>query len=119
MVEHRFHCAAVHCQACPLAGECVRKPASGRTIKRLEGQELLDAQRDRMKEPETQTLYRRRSSTIERAFADARQHRNVERFHGRGLFRARAETGLLVLAQNILTLFRLRRKALNAEESST
>ena len=44
----RYHCAARHCLACPLAATCVKDPSRGRTVKRLDGQELLDAQRERM-----------------------------------------------------------------------
>ncbi|RLS41110.1 MAG: transposase, partial [Planctomycetota bacterium] len=35
-------------------------------------------------------------------------------FHGRGIDRARTETGLLVLAQNLLRLDRLKRDAINS-----
>src|SRR5205085_10917861 len=51
VTEHRFRCPPTHCGACPLRDRCVTNPAKGRTIKRLEGQELLDELRARMATP--------------------------------------------------------------------
>ncbi len=112
--ESRYQCAAVHCGSCPLAAQCLRRGSSSRMIKRLEGQERLDAQRAKMSDPEVQSRYARRGSTVELGFADARYHRGLQRFHGRGLTRARTETGLLVLAQNLLRLDRLQRHVINS-----
>jgi len=109
VIEHRFHCSGDHCRGCPLASRCVHKPERGRTIKRLEGQDLLDGQRKKMERDDVTAIYRKRAQVIERAFADAKRHRKVDRFHGRGPTRAATETGLLVLAQNVLTLDRLHR----------
>ena len=108
--EHRFHCPAEHCRACPLAARCVRNPDAGRTIKRLEGQELLDAHRARMTTPEARAARRLRSSVIERCFADQKHHRQLRRFHGRGLRRARAEYGLFILTHNAITLARRKKQ---------
>lgn len=112
--ESRYQCVAIHCGNCPLAAQCLRRGSSSRMIKRLEGQELLDAQRAKMSDPEVQSRYARRGSTVELGFADARHHRGLQRFHGRGLTRVRTETGLLVLAQNLLRLDRLQRLAINS-----
>ena len=106
----RYHCSPDYCAGCPLAAGCVKDQSRGRTMKRLEGQELLDAQRERMKEEEAQRIHRQRGSVVERAIADVKAHRDGRRLHGRGLSRARAEIGLLILAQNILTLHRLRKQ---------
>ena len=113
LLEYRYHCSPLHCQSCPLASGCVSNASRGRTIKRLEGQELLDAQREKMNDEETQNRYRVRGQTVERGFADAKGNRGFDRYHGRGLRRARAETGLLVLAQNLLILDRIERNAEN------
>ena len=112
--ESRYRCEPVHCQGCPLAAQCLRLGSSSRTIKRLEGQELLDAQRARMNDPSVQLRYALRGQTVELGFADAKSHRGLRRFHGRGINRASAETGLLVLAQNLLRLDRLQRDAVNS-----
>jgi len=119
VVEHRYHCSPMHCEGCPLAGGCVRNASRGRTVKRLEGQELLDAQREKMNGDEVKNRYQLRGQTVERGFADAKGNRQFHRYHGRGLSRARTETGLLVLAQNLLIVDRLQRAAINTDESHT
>jgi transposase len=118
VIEHRYRCSAEHCRGCPLWERCVSNPERGRTIKRLEGQELLDAQRAKMKTPEGEAKRKRRGQIIERAFADAKGHRDLRKLHGRGLERARAEVGLVVLAQTALAIQRLREKRANPDESS-
>jgi transposase len=119
IIEHRYQCSPSHCQGCELAARCVGNPSRGRTIKRLEGQELLDAQREKMNDEDVKCRYQLRGQTVERGFADAKGNRRFDRYHGRGLRRARAETGLLVLAQNLLILDRLERNAVNPHETKT
>lgn len=111
-----YRCDPGHCLACPLAKQCTTNPARGRTIKRMDGQELVDAQREKMRNPEIKRIYARRGQTIERAFADAKGHRAFGRLRGRGLHRARAAIGLLVMAQNILNLHRLQNAPKNPEK---
>jgi transposase len=118
VIEHRFHCPPEHCRGCPLRQQCVRDPEKGRTVKRLEGQELLDGHRVKMKTAEAQAKRKRRGEVIERSFADAKEHRNLRKLHGRGLGRARAEVGLVVMAQNALTLMRLRASRATAKENT-
>ncbi len=62
-----------------------------------------------MSTPEAQARYRLLSQTVERAYADSKGNRRLTRFHGRGLSRARTETGIMVVAQNLLRLDRLER----------
>jgi transposase len=111
VIQHRFHCPAEHCRGCPVAERCVKDPEKGRTVKRLEGEELIEAHKEWMKTEEAKAANRRRGQVIERCFADAKQHRDLRRLHGRGLKRAKAEIGLVVLVQTALTLARLRKKA--------
>lgn len=59
--------------------------------------------------PENQSRYRLRGQTVELAYADSKGNRRLQRFHGRGLARARTETGLMVVAQNLLRLEKERR----------
>lgn len=117
--ETRYRCDPAHCQGCPLAAQCLRPHSASRTIKRLEGQELLDAQRKKMADPEVQSRYRLRGETVELDFADIKGNRHLARFHGRGPSRARTETGLMVVAQNLLRLDRLERALLNREKAIT
>lgn len=119
LTQLRYHCSAEHCARCSLAAGCVRDPSKGRTVTRMEGQELLDAQRKKMEWPEIKERYKLRGQTVELGFADTKGNRRIERFHGRGLRRTRAETGLIVLAQNLLRLDRLQRHALKHDEIKT
>ncbi len=80
--ESRYQCAAVHCGSCPLAAQCLRRGSSSRMIKRLEGQERLDAQRAKMSDPEFSRGTRDVVRQWELGFADARYHRGLQRFHG-------------------------------------
>ena len=53
-------------------------------------------------------LYKKRGQVVELGYADAKEHRGLRRFHGRGLARARLEVGLLVLAHNVLAVLALK-----------
>ncbi|HXY37817.1 MAG TPA: transposase [Planctomycetaceae bacterium] len=117
--EYRYRCDPIHCGQCPLAKQCLRPGSASRQIKQLEDQELLDAQRKKMAAPQTQTRYRLRSQTVERAYADSKGNRRLTRFHGRGLSRARTETGVMAVAQNLLRLDRLERGPLTTVKIQT
>lgn len=117
--ESRYRCSPTHCGSCPLAKQCLRQGASARTIKRLQGQELLDEQREKMATEEVQSRYRIRGQTVELLYADSKGNRKLTRFHGRGPQRARTETGLMVIAQNLRRLDRLERKTLNPCKTTT
>ena len=104
--------------SCPLASLCVTNPRNGRTIKRLESQELVDAHRERMQHEEAKKLLRDRNAIVERSIGDVKEHRDGRRLHGRGLGRATAEIGLKVIARNLLALRRLREKAESHSDDS-
>lgn|GEM_PF-6525363 len=53
----RHQCDPVHCRGCLLSAMCLHPNAASRTIERLEGQELLDAQRTKMADSEVQSRY--------------------------------------------------------------
>jgi transposase len=100
----RYRCAAAHCLGCPLQARCTKTPAKGRAVTRQEHEELIEALRARMGTAEAKALYRRRGQSVELVNADWKEHRGLRRFSGRGLARARAEVGLMVLAHNLVTL---------------
>jgi hypothetical protein len=118
VIQHRYHCPAEHCRACPLRERCVRNPEKGRTVKRLEGEELIEAHKEYMKTDAAKAANRLRGSVIERCFGDAKKHRDLRCLHGRGLKRARAEVGLVILVQTALTLARLRKNAVTPRENA-
>ena len=99
-----YRCSAEHCRVCPVRNTCTPTPDKGRTVSRLEKEELLDELRERMKTEEAKTLYRLRSQSVELAFADMKQHRSLRRLSGRGLRRAKAQVATTVLAHNLLAL---------------
>jgi hypothetical protein len=117
MVE-QYRCPAEHCRACPLASRCTTRPEKGRTVKRMEGQELLDEVGERAQSPEGKRRYRKRCQTVELRHADFRAHRGLDRFPSYGLRRARGLIGLLVLAHNGLAL-REARDAKKANDRET
>ena len=53
-----YRCPKEHCQACPLAARCT-SGAKGRTIKRNEHEELIEAHRAKMETPEAKAIYRK------------------------------------------------------------
>lgn len=117
LYQSRYQCSAELCEACPLAASCLSGKGP-RMIRRTEGEELMEAQRETMSTDEAKARYRLRSQTVERGFGDAKGNRRVDRFHGRGISRARCETGLLILAQSLLRLDNLQRAAVNPREIS-
>jgi transposase len=98
-----YRCDPEHCLTCLLQRECTSVPEKGRTVRRHEQQDLIDELCQRMQTPEAKALYARRGATAERPYADMKERRNVRRFSGRGLRRAKIQIGLTVLAHNLLT----------------
>ena len=88
-----YVCPAEHCQACPRQAACTRTPEKGRSVSRMENEELLDALRERMQTPDAKKLYKLRSRTVELNYADLKEHRGMRRFHCRGPHRVSAEIG--------------------------
>jgi Transposase DDE domain len=99
-----YTCAPEHCQGCPRQPACTRAPKKGRTVSRMENEELLDELRARMETDEAKHLYKLRSRTVEQSFADLKEHRGLRRFHCRGPRRVTAEVGSLVLTNNLLAV---------------
>jgi transposase len=111
VVLHTYRCPPEHCRRCPLQPRCTPRPEKGRTISRSEHEELTEALQRRMATPEAKALYRLRRQTVELVNADWKEHRQLRRFSGRGLARARGEVGVIVLAHNLLSLLAQERKA--------
>lgn len=106
LTERLYTCSPKHCCACPRQTDCTRSPRKGRTVSRLENEELLDALRERMQTSEAKALYKLRSQTVELTYADFKEHRGLRRFRSRTLQRAKTQVALSVLAHNLLTLER-------------
>ena len=114
---HEYRCSAEHCRVCPLGQRCTPNPETGRTISRGEHEDFIEALRQRMQTDEAKALYRLRRQTVELANADFKEHRKFRRFSGRGLRRAEAEVGLLVLVNNLLVCLSYAAPAQPAKET--
>jgi transposase len=110
VVEVRYEQSANRCHDCTHASRCLKPGSRRRSVSRLEGQELLDAQRAKMESDAGKRSLRLRGKTVERLFGDGKRHRNQNQQNGRGLHRVKAEVGLLVVAQNALRLYNLRKQ---------
>ena len=102
--------ATKECVGCEKRGECTRSQ-KGRRIKRMADEPLVEAMRERMESETGQALYKKRKETIEREFADAKEHRGLRRFSGHGEKHAEWQLGLLVLLDNGKSLHQLRQVA--------
>jgi transposase len=111
-----YRCPKEHCQSCPLAKRCARG-ANGRTIKRNEHEGLIVAHQAKMKEADAKAIYKQRGQTIELRYADAKEHRGLRRFGGRGLERVRIEAGLSILAHNLRVVEIARRQEAAEKEA--
>ena len=108
-VDHKitltvYTCPPEHCQACPRQPACTRTPKKGRTVSRMQNEQLLDELRTRMEADEAKQLYKLRSRTVEQSFADLKEHRGLRQFHCRGQRRVKAEVGSLVLTHNLVAV---------------
>jgi transposase len=99
-----YRCDPTHCQICPRRTDCTTAPDKGRSIGRMENEDLLDALRQRMDRDDVKLLYKLRSQTVELNFADLKEHRGLRRFHSRGLSRVTTEVAALVLIHNLLSI---------------
>ena len=105
-----YQASPLDCTECPLQARCTKVPNKGRTVRRDPYQEEIERLKTRMKTEEAKSLYKQRGQTIERVFADFKEHRNLRRFRGRGLSRARTQLGLTVLGHNLRIIAKLRKK---------
>lgn len=83
----------------------------GRSISRGQDEASIQRLRERMEALEAKAKYRLRKQTVERLNADLKEHRSFRRLRGRGLARASAQAGLLIVAHNLITLHKLREQA--------
>lgn len=118
LTEYRYRMNAAHCSDCPLKAQCLRPTSKSRTIKRLEGSQLIDDMKLKMATEEGKARARQRGKIIERTFGDTKQNRSLRRYHGYGLSNAKVENGLVVLAQNVMTLHRLQQNLEKTTETA-
>jgi transposase len=105
--ELRYEQSIEHCSGCPLKSRCLSGKVKRRTVSRQLHQGVLDVQSKKMQSAAGKLSRRLRGQVIERRFGDGKKHRGQSVQNGRGLARVKAEVGLLVIAQNTLTLWLL------------
>ena len=110
VVEVRYEQTDEICGGCKLAGKCLLKGSTRRSVGRLVQQELLDEHAKKMSTEHAKQLMKLRGKSVERLFGDGKLHRNQNQQNGRGIKRVRAEVGLLVVAQNTLRTYNLRKQ---------
>ena len=101
MVLDFYRCPGEHCRACPLRDRCTPNPRAGRSLSRARGEEVVERLKERMKAAESKALYRLRRQTVERGFADMKEHRGLRRLGCWGHQRAGIQVGLNVLSHNL------------------
>lgn len=94
------------CQGCALRARCT-EAKSGRTIKRLPGDEVKEAMRQVMRHPEARRRYRKRQAEVEPVFSYLRAAQGVRRLRRRGLVKVRLEVLLHATAYNVRRGLRL------------
>jgi hypothetical protein len=99
-----YRCSLERCLACSRREACTQSAERGRSVARLEHEDLVGELRARMETAEAKELYKLRRQTIELRYADLKQHRRLRRFNHYGPRRARAQIGAAVLAYNLLIL---------------
>ena len=99
-----YQCAEEDCESCLRREACTPSSKRGRSVSRLEHEDLVDALRARMKTEEAKELYKQRSQTIELRYADMKAHRRLRQFNHDGPRRTRSQLGSAVLAYNLLVL---------------
>jgi transposase len=86
------------CASCPKRPSCT-DAKGGRSVKRFDGEDLKDAQREVMRHPAARAKYRERSWMVEPVFGRLRAL-GLRRFQRRGLARVRAEFAIACIAYN-------------------
>jgi hypothetical protein len=117
-IQHSYRCSPEKCQACHRKESCAKNPARGRSVKRSEHEDLVNAHRARMEMPQAKTLYRLRKQTVELQYADMKQNRNFRKLSGRGLARARIEVGLTELVYNLMIVERALRNRKDVRQAT-
>lgn len=93
------------CADCALRS-CCTTAATGRSVRRYEGDELKETMEVVMSQRQARKAYRRRAELAERPFAEHRERQGLRRFHRRGLRGVRLEFALHCAAFNLKLVVR-------------
>jgi len=98
------------CRACSLKSQCTRS-GGGRSLKRHEDHEAIQAARAESRGREARRDRRRRRHLMEGSFADAANNHHFKRSRWRGLFKQKIQDFLIAAIQNIRLLLRCLRRS--------
>jgi transposase len=101
------HYGTKECRSCEQRQACTRSK-SGRRIKRMVDEPLVEEMRQRMRTEQGKEKYKRRKETIEKVFGDWKEHRGLRQFSSFGIKRAETTIALLVLLHNGKALLKAR-----------
>ena len=87
------------CAGCERRARCTRGEA--RTIQRTVGQELKEAMRAVMAQPQARRVFAQRKAMVEPVFSHLRERQGLHRFRRRGLAGVRLELRLHLMAYNL------------------
>jgi transposase len=109
----RYEAAASDCASCPMRGQCLRNPQSGRgrQVARFEPKAIDETEpsqrmRRAIDSPRGRRLYSQRIATVEPVFANIRHHKRMSRFTLRGRAKVGTQWQLYCLVHNIEKLAR-------------
>jgi transposase len=94
------------CGACPLRSQCTRAKKAGRTLKRHEDHDAIEAARAESASAAAKRDRRRRKHLMEGSFADAANNHGFKRSRWRRLWRQQIQDYLIAAVQNIRILLR-------------
>lgn len=103
-----YQARAADCRKCRYRKQCCGKRGSPRQVERVQESPAMQQYLARMKHPEVQQLYSRRSEIAEFPQLWAKGVKKWSRFSVRGLVKARMEAIWVALAYNFTQWFRLR-----------
>lgn len=98
------------CQGCPLRGDCFSAKADRRTITRHVWEEEKEKLKANKRTATGKRLYKSRSWTVERSFADAKERHGYRYARGRGHTCVQEQAYMTATAQNIKKIATLEKK---------
>jgi len=102
-----YAASAEDCGQCQLKAACCGSKAAARQVEKVVESPAMRAYLERMKQPEIQELYKRRSEVAEFPHLWTKAIRGLKRFRVRGLVKVEKETIWMTLSYNIQQWMRL------------
>lgn len=115
-----YHSDPKECALCPMRDDCTQSKNMKKVVTRHIYTDAVDRANQMRLSPYGKKTYRRRSETVERSFADAKQHHGHRYARFRGLSKVQMQCWLAAAAQNIkkiaLVVSYLRKIGLNISQ---